>query len=275
MIFQVISIIMLFIFVLHSNDYLNYAAVTVFATVGSNSLNFIRVEKRYHLHLLLKFNWKKHISPILILFAANIANLIYVNSDITILGLMKSNYVVGIYSVSSRIYNIIKSVLSAMLLVTVPRLALLYGKGKIGKYKLLLSKLTNVLLMITIPSMVGLILLSKQVVLIIAGNHFLRSIVSLRILSIAYIFAILAWILCDCVLIPVKREKYLLYSTSLSALINVVLNISMIPFFSENAAAISTVIAEMVTFIVNYRYSKDLVKEIFVSTTLRKTLIDS
>ncbi|MDM8332200.1 flippase [Limosilactobacillus pontis] len=275
MIFQVISIIMLFIFVRHSNDYLNYAAVTVFATVGSNSLNFIRVEKRYHLHLLLKFNWKKHISPILILFAANIANLIYVNSDITILGLMKSNYVVGIYSVSSRIYNIIKSVLSAMLLVTVPRLALLYGKGKIGKYKLLLSKLTNVLLMITIPSMVGLILLSKQVVLIIAGNHFLRSIVSLRILSIAYIFAILAWILCDCVLIPVKREKYLLYSTSLSALINVVLNISMIPFFSENAAAISTVIAEMVTFIVNYRYSKDLVKEIFVSTTLRKTLIDS
>lgn len=274
-IFQLLSIIMLFIFVRHSNDYLKYAAVTVFATVGSNVLNFIRAEKQHHIHLLLNFNWQKHIGPILILFAANIANLIYVNSDITILGLMKSNYVVGIYSVSSRIYSIIKSVLSAMLLVTVPRLALLYGKDKIDKYKFLLSKLTNILIIITLPSMVGLILLSKQVVLIIAGQHFLRSVVSLRILAIAYIFAILAWILCDCVLIPVKRERYLLYSMTSSAVINVVMNVIMVPFLSENAAALSTVIAEMATFVINYHYSKDLVKEIFNSNNFRKTFIDS
>jgi len=52
---------MLFIFVRHSNDYLKYAAVTVFATVGSNVLNFIRAEKQHHIHLLLNFNWQKHI----------------------------------------------------------------------------------------------------------------------------------------------------------------------------------------------------------------------
>ena len=273
--FQILSIILLFTFVRHSNDYLNYAAVTVFATVGSNVLNFIRAEKQHHLHLLWKFNWKKHINPILILFAANIANLIYVNSDITILGLMKSNYIVGIYSISSRIYSIIKSVLSAMLLVTVPRLALLYGKNMISKYKKLLSKLTNVLVMLTLPSTVGLILLSKQVVLIIAGNHFIRSISSLRILATAYIFAILAWILCDCVLIPVKREKYLLYSAASSALVNVMINLITVPFFSEVAAAFSTVIAEMITFLINYHYSKDIVREIFISNDFRKTIFDS
>jgi len=60
-IFQLLSIIMLFIFVRHSNDYLKYAAVTVFATVGSNVLNFIRAEKQHHIHLLLNFNWQKHI----------------------------------------------------------------------------------------------------------------------------------------------------------------------------------------------------------------------
>lgn len=274
-IFQIISIILLFIFVRHSNDYLNYAAITVFSAVGSNILNFFKAEREHRIRLTFHFNWKKHMIPILILFAANIANLIYLNSDITLLGIMKNNYIVGIYSVSSRIYGIVKNVLAAMLLVTVPRLALLYGKKEIVKYKKLLSKLTNLLVLLTLPAMTGLISLSKQVILIIAGNHFLRSIASLRILTIAYIFSILAWILNDCVLIPAKREKYSLYSMSFSAIINIIINIILIPYLSENAAAISTVIAEFATFVVNYYYTKDIVKNIFISRKLFSTFVES
>lgn len=269
--FQIISILLLFVFVRHSNDYLNYAAITVFSAVGSNVLNFYRAEKEHRIHLVFHFNWKKHMTPILILFAANVANLIYVNSDVTLLGLLKSNYVVGIYSVSSRIYTIIKSVLSAVLLVSVPRLALLYGNKEFSKYKILLSKLTNMLVLLVLPAMIGLIMLSKQVVLIIAGNHFLRSVMSLRILAVAYIFSILAWILSDCVLIPAKREKYLLYSMTISAVINIVFNIIMIPYWSENAAAISTVLSELAMFTINYHYAKDIVKEVFVSKDLLRT----
>ena len=263
--FQIISILLLFVFVRHSNDYLNYAAITVFSAVGSNVLNFYRAEKEHRIHLVFHFNWKKHMTPILILFAANVANLIYVNSDVTLLGLLKSNYVVGIYSVSSRIYTVIKSVLSAILLVSVPRLALLYGNKEFSKYKILLSKLTNMLVLLVLPAMIGLIMLSKQVVLIIAGNHFLRSVMSLRILAVAYIFSILAWILSDCVLIPAKREKYLLYSMTISAVINIVFNIIMIPYWSENAAAISTVLSELAMFTINYHYAKDNIKEYMIN----------
>lgn len=273
--FQIISILLLFVFVRHSNDYLNYAAITVFSAVGSNVLNFYRAEKEHRIHLVFHFNWKKHMTPILILFAANVANLIYVNSDVTLLGLLKSNYVVGIYSVSSRIYTIIKSVLSAVLLVSVPRLALLYGNKEFSKYKILLSKLTNMLVLLVLPAMIGLIMLSKQVVLIIAGNHFLRSVMSLRILAVAYIFSILAWILSDCVLIPAKREKYLLYSMTISAVINIVFNIIMIPYWSENAAAISTILSELAMFTINYHYAKDIVKEVFVSKDLLRTFTNS
>lgn len=273
--FQIISILLLFVFVRHSNDYLNYAAITVFSAVGSNVLNFYRAEKEHRIHLVFHFNWKKHMTPILILFAANVANLIYVNSDVTLLGLLKSNYVVGIYSVSSRIYTIIKSVLSAVLLVSVPRLALLYGNKEFSKYKILLSKLTNMLVLLVLPAMIGLIMLSKQVVLIIAGNHFLRSVMSLRILAVAYIFSILAWILSDCVLIPAKREKYLFYSMTISAVINIVFNIIMIPYWSENAAAISTVLSELAMFTINYHYAKDIVKEVFVSKDLLRTFTNS
>lgn len=206
-IFQIISIILLFIFVRNPQDYLNYAAITVFSAVGSNVLNFIHARKYCRIHIVFHFNWKKHIVPILILFAAGIANMIYVNSDITLLGLMKNNYVVGIYSVSSKVYSLIKTLISALLIVTIPRLALLFGSNRIKEYKNILFNLTNTLVVLALPVSIGLFMLAKEVVLIISGPNYLRAVDSLRILCFAYIFSILSWILSDCVLIPAKREK--------------------------------------------------------------------
>lgn len=62
---------------------------------------------------------------------------------------------------------------------------------------------------------------------------------------------------------------------SASAILNVGINLILIPFWNENAAAISTVLAEMCMFIMNYHYSKDLVSNVFKSRELLKNLLDS
>ncbi|WP_436633920.1 oligosaccharide flippase family protein, partial [Lactobacillus acidophilus] len=109
---------LLFVCVRQKSDFLIYAAITVLSTVGSNIINFFYARKFCKVNLVWHFNFKKHIIPILIIFASNIAITIYINSDITLLGLMKNNYIVGIYSVSSKIYSIVKSLFSAILVVT-------------------------------------------------------------------------------------------------------------------------------------------------------------
>ena len=271
-IFQILSLILLFTFVRGPQDYFKYAAITVFSAVGSNILNFIHARQYCHIQLVWHFDWKIHLGPIIILFFANI---IYVNSDITVLGLMKNNYVVGIYSVSSKVYQIIKTLIAAILIVTIPRLAMLFGKHRMGEYKDILIKLSNILILLALPASTGLFMLAREVVLIISGPKYLRSINSLQILCFAYIFSILAWILSDCVLIPAKREKCVLKSMSTSAVLNVVINVILIPFWNENAAAFSTVLAEMCMFIVNYHYAKDIVKDVFISKTLLHTFISS
>ena len=53
-IFQIVSIILLFIFVKTPNDYLNYAAITVFSAVGANVLNFIHARQYCHIHLVFQ-----------------------------------------------------------------------------------------------------------------------------------------------------------------------------------------------------------------------------
>ncbi|NHL83538.1 flippase [Lactobacillus helveticus] len=274
-IFQILSLVLLFIFVRGPQDYLKYAVITIFSAVGANIFNFIHARQFCRIRVVWHFNWRVHLTPILIIFGVNIANMIYVNSDITLLGLMKSNYIVGLYSVSSKIYQIVKTLIAALLMVTIPRLAMLFGKNRLKEYKSILFSLTNTLVLIALPASVGLVMLSKEIVLLISGKEYLRATNSLAILSLAYIFSILAWILTDCVLIPSKREKYVLRSMGSSAILNVLLNIILIPPMNEDAAALSTVLAEMCMFIVNYHYAKDLVSDIFTSRKFFKNLMDS
>lgn len=57
-IFQIISIILLFTFVKGPDDYLNYAGITVFSAVGSNILNFIHARKYCNIHIVFHINWR-------------------------------------------------------------------------------------------------------------------------------------------------------------------------------------------------------------------------
>ncbi|MEE6646640.1 flippase [Limosilactobacillus pontis] len=259
-VFNILSIMLLFVFVRNSNDYLIYAGITVFANAGSNILNFLHAKSFCNIRFTFKCDFLKHIKPIIIIFASNLAILIFVNSDITILGIMKNTYTVGIYTVAVKIYSVLKTVLSAALIVTVPRLAALYGEKKRLQYRKTASDIFNFLIFTTFPAMTGLFMISKDVIILLSGRGFLAATISLRLLSIALIFSISGWFYSECVLIPAKLEKVVLVSTVISAIVNIVLNIIFIPFYSENAAAFSTVVAEAINMVIMIIYGRKIVK---------------
>ena len=206
-VFKIISIVLLFILVRKPGDYLWYTLVTVLSSVGSNILNFVHARSLCSIKLVKKIDWNLHLSPIFIIFASTVAVNIYVFSDVTILGLLKDDEAVGIYSVAVKIYQIAQGLLAAILTVTIPRLAMLFGKRMFEEYKQVLSKVLNTLSVLVLPTVVGLIMLSREVTLVIAGSKYLDSVMALRIIAWAIIFSIFSWIFSDCVLIPSKREN--------------------------------------------------------------------
>ena len=274
-IFKIISIILLFLLVRKPTDYLIYAAITVFSAVGSNLLNFIHARNFVHIKLTLNTNWRYHLKPVLVIFASAIAITIYVSSDTTILGVLKNDYAVGIYSTSVKIYQIAQSLLSALLTVTIPRLAFLWGKKRINEYNQVLSKVIDSLGILVLPAAVGLIMLSQEVVLIIASEKYLPAVNSLRIISWAIIFSIFAWIFSDCVLIPAKRENLVLRNTIVTAIENIILNFILIPFMSYDGTSLSTVIAEFTVMIMHGYSCRDIIKPVIFKKDTLKKLLDS
>ncbi|WP_270781610.1 flippase [Lactobacillus amylovorus] len=274
-VFKMISIVLLFLLVRRPEDYLIYAAITVFSAVGSNLLNFIHARNFVHIKLTTKTNWKYHLKPILIIFASAIAVTIYVSSDTTILGLLKNDYAVGIYSTSVKIYQIAQGLLSALLTVTIPRLAFLWGRRHISEYNQVLSKVIDSLGILVLPAAVGLIMLSREIILIIASEKYLPSVNSLRIISWAIIFSIFSWIFSDCVLIPAKRENFVLRNTVITAIENIILNFILIPFLSYDGTSLSTVIAEFTVMIMNGYSCRDIIKPVIFKKDTLKNLLDS
>lgn len=230
----------------NEGDVFRYAAVVMFATTGSNILDAFFARKYFKFSFVPLQTLKNHIRPIMILFASNIAVMVYVYSDTTMLGFMADDYTVGIYAVSSKVYSMMKSVLSAVLVVSVPRLANLYGTREIAKFKSVVQNITDVIALLLIPSVVGLILQSKNIILFISNEKYLQAVPSLVILSIGLISCMYGWIYNQCVLLPAQKENVILIATIISAIVNVGLNFILIENWREIATAFTTLIAESI-----------------------------
>lgn len=274
-IFKIISIILLFILVHSPNDYLWYAAITVFASVGSNILNYIHAKSFCHIKLVRDTNWKYHLKPILIIFASSVAITLYVSSDTTILGLLKNDYAVGIYGVAVKIYTIVSGLISGLLVVTIPRLAMLIGKRRVREYNHVLQEVINSVSILGLPAAVGVVMLSREIILIIAGEKYLNGTLSLQIITWALVFSNYSTIFNQCVLIPIKRETKALRNTVITGLVNIGLNFIFIPLWSYNGTALSTVIAEFMVMFMNGWSARDYVGPILKSKRTFKSILDS
>ena len=201
------------------------------------------------------------------------ASKIYISSDTTIIGFMKGDFHVGIYSVSTKIYYIVDTILASVLVVSVPRLSSLLGNHKMNEFNNVASDIYQTLLSLVVPSIVGIILIRKEIILIIANKGYITATSSLCLLSIALFFTLGSWFWTQCILIPFKQEVIVFKATLVAAVINVILNIILIPYFAENGAAFATIIAEFVVFSLCRKVGLRYVILSDINSTLIKVLI--
>lgn len=255
-IFQIVSILLMFMFVHKPEDVYCYAVIYVISSSGSNILYGVHARKYVSFTKILFVDLKKHIKPILIIFSTSVATTVYVNSDMTILGWLVDDRSVGLYSTAVKIYTMIKQVLVAVITVTIPRLTLLTHTDK---FKPFFAKIYNMLFFMSLPTMFGVMLISKNIIYIISSKEYLEATMSLQMLSVAMVFALLACIFGLGVLLPNNKENTFLMATIVSAAVNIVLNFILIPIFKQNAAAFTTALSQAVAFGICWHSSKKYV----------------
>ena len=254
---QIISLFLLFIFVKKPSDIYLYTCITVFSNTGGNLLNiwYLRHSRNIHFKIVPFSSIRRHLTPIFILFFNSIASTIYLNSDITMLGWLTSDKDVGVYTVSSNIYSMAKTVINAIIMVTIPRFSYCLAHNKKEEFQDQANSVFNALLLFSFPVLTGIFMEADKILLFVGGTEYISGTASLKTLSISLFFAVCACFFSYSILLPSHEEKKFMYSTIVAASVNILLNIYFIPSYGIWGASFTTLLAELVVFCMSAFYS--------------------
>lgn len=262
-IIRLIVLILMFLFVKNSKDYIIYGIILVLMNSGSNVLNLINIRKYLSFKniTLKKLDLKKHIKPVLIIFAASLSVSIYLQLDVVMLGNVNEK-IVAYYTVPNKLIRLVLVVITALGTVLVPRITNCLKNNDMENYKKYVNYSLKYILMLSIPSVVGIFLLADNIILIMAGEKFIESILTMRILVFILFIVGIAYFLGFQLLYPHGLEKYYTYSVTIAAVINFIFNYIMIPKYYQNGAAIGTIIAELTGVMLMLYFTRNYLKEI-------------
>ena len=153
---------------------------------------------------------------------------------------------------ASKVTALLKQLLGAVIVVTVPRLACLYGQKGGEFFQKLARQIADLLVILALPAACALFALGAEV----ADLDFAPAAGAMKLLGLALVFSLLGWFYMAAVLVPARQEKVALLAISIASVVNICLNFLLIPAFKEAGAALATLLADLVTCLACYFLAK-------------------
>lgn len=257
---KTVAFVLMLVFVKTKDDFLIYVLLFCLANAGNYVLNLFYSRKHIQITNVQSLDFRVHIKPVFILVASAVATEIYTMLDTVMLELIRGDAAVGFYSNSVKIVRMIHTSIIALVAAFFPKISAFFHEGDQEKINDLLSQGTAILLLISIPSVIGVIGVADYIVPILLGEAFIPSTQILRVLAVLIFILSIAYFLGHIVLLASGNEGKILKATICGSVINAALNSILIPEYSGTGAAISSVIAEILVTALMIKSSKKYFK---------------
>lgn len=263
LIFKIIALLLMFTLIKEQKDYVVYGGLTIFAASASNVMNLVNAHRYISFRPIGGYHPLRHLNAVAVFFAMACATTIYTNLDTVMLGFIRNYEDVGYYNAAVKVKTVLVSVITSLGVVLLPRASYYLEHGFKEEFFKISKKAYNFVLLISIPLAVYFLLFAKQGILLLSGNAYLNAVVPMKIIMPTLVFIGITNIWGIQMLIPLGREKTVLYSEIAGAVVDLILNVIMIPRFAAAGAAFGTLCAEAVVMIVQFGEIKNIVAEDF------------
>jgi O-antigen/teichoic acid export membrane protein len=272
LVFKVIALAMMYLLVHQQKDYVIYGFISIFASSASNILNFIHARRYISTRPVGNYHPKRHLKAVAIFFAMACATTIYTHLDTVMLGFMCDDEEVGYYSAAVKIKAILVSLVTSLGVVLLPRVSYYVEHGMMEEFKRVSKKALNFVFLCASPLMIYFILFAKDGILLLSGEAYLNSVLPMQIIMPTLLLIGITNILGIQILLPLGKEKTVLYSEIAGAVVDLILNALLIPRIASAGAAIGTVAAEFVVLVVQYFALKEESRRLFREIPYRPLL---
>lgn len=245
MVIKLFSLFCVLVFVKLKTDLWKYCLIVVGSNFLSQLILWFQLKKYVNKIEVDIKNAIKHIKPMLVLFIPVISVSLYNVMDKIMLGILSNNIQLGFYENSEKIIFCIKTIITSFGVVMLPRMSKLQAeKNKIKSNQYIETSMIGVMLIANALAF-GIASVSNQFVDIYWGEDFFECGILLRVLCITLPFSSFANVIRTQYLLPNNMDKEYMYSVLYGAIINLILNVYLIPKIMALGAVIATVITEI------------------------------
>ena len=250
--FKFVALVSMFLLVRSKEDYVIYGGISILASSASFVMNFFHARKYIDLRPVGGYEFRPHLKAVMIFFFMSCASTIYTNMDTVMLGFMESDVTVGYYNAAVRIKNILVSIVTSLGTVLLPRAAYYVEHKLMDEFRTISRKALNFVLVAATPMMLYFILFARDGIFLLSGSAYAGSILPMQLAMPTLLFIGLSNILGIQILVPMGKEIAVLWSIVVGAIVDVILNILLIPAYGAAGAAAANMIAEGTVMLVQF-----------------------
>lgn len=257
---KLLNVIFIFVFVKNENDLWKYFALISLISLLANLSMYIQLKGKIEKFNFSLINCKKHLLSALLLFLPQLASLFYLQVDKVMLKWFTGDASqVAFYDQAEKIVNIPFTVVTALSVVMMPRIANEFRNGRLSSIKEYVKKSANFSMMVSIPILFGLDAIADKFIPWYLGNEYLPVVNAIWIISPIIITNTLVNISGTQYLTAVNKTRDLTISNIFAAAVNIIINSILIPFCGFYGAAIATVFSSLCCVVIQlYIMNKDI-----------------
>lgn len=258
LIVKVVSVALLFLFVKTKDDLIYYGAYTVVGILGGNIFNFFRLRKYIHKENLIfsKLNISRHIKPVLQVFSFNVVTSVYLQLNPVLLGFFKGALAVGYFTAATKIMSVVMKLSSCLGVVMMPRTSNLIAEHKEDELNKLIQKSYDFTIAISLPLTCGLLVAAPYIIKVLCGQEFIPATFASQVIAPIILMVGISNVMGIQVLYPKGKIKTVIHCCLIGAIVDLLLNVILIPFFSYDGTAIAYLGAEVATTVSMYIIAK-------------------
>lgn len=243
-IIKILSVIMIFLFVKNETDVWIYTVIIVGAMFLSNIViwTFLFKEVDYVKPKIKDIT--PHIRQTLVLFIPIIAITLYNKMDKVMIGSLSTIDQIGLYENTDRVITIPLSFITALGTVMLPRMSYLFAKGSKKETLKYISLSMEFACFMSAAMAFGIAGIAIEFSPIFFGKEFAATGILIMALAPKIIFISWANVIRTQYLIPLHKDKTYIVSVWIGAVVNIIVNFSLIPKMGAMGAVIGTILAE-------------------------------
>lgn len=252
LIIKALTVSAVLLFVKKQTDLWLYTLIMLGGTFLSQIVLFFYLPKYVIRVAVTAQNIREHILPNLTLFIPLLAMSVYHTMDKTMLGMLSTYEEVGFYYNSDKVVNMPMSIINGVGTVMLPRMSYLLADGRQKEADDLFNTTLEGIAAICIAISCGIAAVSAEFIPIFYGKGYDACVLITIVFTPILLFKGFSVIARTQYLIPMKMEREFTKSVIGGAIVNLIMNLILIPPFAALGAAIATVVAELVACVMQF-----------------------